>query len=322
MSDVVSKCGVHCIGPNRTGYGAFLQRIDMAGRRLSLVKCRDNFGAIDEPLALWPDVLIVGAFTQFDGFPFDYAAFEERAKLNPKIKVWEVLNEINGIWEEQAELYISLAPQFAANGWALCMFNCASGTPPYPEEDGGFAYSMIAEACHFMKDNGYPAYLGLHEYVLNEHTIGRFARLADYLEAQGALLPISITEYGFETHPGDDALMEMVKQNDPIYMADDRVLGCALWTLGGGGWAGSNYQTALPALGEYIATVEPLEPIPDDEWELDYWDLDGARIDGNPIDIEMNANHRLTPHAKKRAGQLKRFRGGFCRGLAYCACPK
>lgn len=273
MSVVVSKAGIHCVGPARNGYGPFLQAINAAGRRLAVVKCRDDFGAVDEPLALWPDVLCVGAFTEFDGFPFNWTAFETRALKNPKIKIWEVLNEINGEWQTQADLYITLAPQFAAHGWALCLFNCASGTPPLPGEPGNeVAYQQIARACKFMKDNGYPAYLGLHEYVSAGGTIGRFKPLADYLAAQGALLPIIVTEWLFETHPGDEAFMSAVRANDPVYMADARVLGCATWTLGGGGWAGSNFQTALPELGDYLVSVEPIDPPPlpaEDEFEFD-----------------------------------------------------
>lgn len=263
MSTIVSKVGIHCVGPNRNGYGAFLQTINGAGRKLSLVKCRDNFGAVDEPLTLWPDTLCIGAFTDFDRLPFDFDKFKTRALLNPKIKIWEVLNEEDApaTYAAKADLYIRLAPLFAAQGWSLCMFNCGSGNPALPYEDGGVSYREIARACRWMKDNGYTAYLGLHEYNSDGMTIGRFAFLADYLESQGALLPIAITEWGFETHPGDAHLLDFVESHDYIYMADPRVAGCALWTLGGGGWAGANYQTVLPKLGEYIATVAPLEPV-------------------------------------------------------------
>ena len=308
MSEVVSKCGIHCMGDRRDGYGPFLERIYSSGRRLSVVKVRDNLGAVDEPLALWPDVLCVGAFTEFDRLPFDFNRFKTRAMLNdPRIKIWEVLNEDDAsqTYSAKADLYINLAYQFDQLGWSLCMFNCASGTPPYPEEDGGVAYRHIARACRYMIDNGYTAYLGLHEYISDGGTMYRYKRLADYLASQGALLPIIITEWLFETHPGDDAFMSAVKAHDPDYMADPRVLGCATWTLGGGSWAGSNYQTALPRLGEYIATVAPVPPIEppptNDEWEFDYWELNGQRVDGNPIEIVMGDNYTLTPHAKKKS---------------------
>ena len=95
--DVVSKIGIHCIGPRRTGYGDFLKTIKAAGRKVCVVKCRDDFGAAHEAKQYWPDVLTVGAFTQFDGLNFDYAKFVSLAKRNPWIDYWEVLNEINEI---------------------------------------------------------------------------------------------------------------------------------------------------------------------------------------------------------------------------------
>lgn len=283
MSEVISKVGIHCVGPRRNGYGPFCQTIADAGRRLSLVKVRDDFGAVDQPLVLWPDVLCLGAITDYDGFPFDFDRFVARAQLKPQIKVWEVLNEINGQWVDQANFYIANMPRFAGLGWKLCMFNCASGTPPYPVEDGGIAYQEIARACKFAKDNGFDAYLGLHEYQSDGGTIGRFKVLADYLEAHGALIPIVITEYGFETHPGDAQFMAMIRANEPVY-ADPRIVGCATWTLGGGGWQDSNYENALPQLAEYIATVQPIEPPPANEFIFQHYAdaLTGAIISTDP----------------------------------------
>lgn len=270
MTQIVSKCGIHCIGSDRHNYRPFLQTIAKANRKLSLVKCRDDFGAISEPLDLWPDVLCIGAFTQFDRLPFSFDKFAKRAALNPRVKVWEVLNEDDApsTYSAKADLYMALAPKFAERGWSLCMFNCSSGTPRYPSEDGGASYGEIARACKFMKDNGYPAYLGLHEYNSDGGTLGRFKVLADYLEAHNALIPIVITEYGLETNKSDADYLSFVKKTDPIYMADKRVVGCALWTLGGSGWQGSNYDNMLPALGAYIATVSgpvtpPAPPPPD-----------------------------------------------------------
>ena len=73
---VVSKCGLHSINTSHPGYGTLLQTVNAAGRKLSLVKCRDNFGPAFEAAQLWPDVLTIGAQTAYDGFPFDYAKFK------------------------------------------------------------------------------------------------------------------------------------------------------------------------------------------------------------------------------------------------------
>ena len=261
---VISKIGVHCVGPRRTGYGAFLQTIKAAGRRLSVVKCRDDFGAAYEAKQYWPDVLTVGAFTQFDGLNFDYAKFVSLAKRNPWIDYWEVLNEINGQWVDQANLYISLMPRFRADGLRLAMFSCASGTPPLPSEDGGAAYSEIARACKEATFHRYDAILCLHEYV-SVGTIGRYVALRDYLVARGAMLPLVISEWGYETHPGDTQLLDTVRRYDTLYMSDEWVEGCATWTLGGGGWGASNYERALTQLAQHIATVAPVTPPPVDE---------------------------------------------------------
>ncbi len=264
---IVSKTGFHSNGSNQRGYGAALQRVAEAGRQISLIKCRDAFDAVSDALKLWPDVTIVGAFTEFDRLPFNYSAFEKRARLNPGVRVWEVLNEDDSpaTYDVKADLYISLASTFAANNWSLCMFNCGSGNPWLPDEDGGVSFNAIARACQYMKTHGFSAYLGLHEYASAKMTIGRYRHLADYLQARNCLLPIVIGEWGWETCENKATqYLEWVKLNDPIYMADDRVVGCGMWTLGGRGWGGSNYQTVLEQLGEYIATVQPPAPRPPD----------------------------------------------------------
>ena len=277
---IISAVGVHCVGPQRNGYGPFLQRINAAGRKLSVVKVRDDFGAVDQPLALWPDVLCISTKTDWDGGPLNAQdaanKIVEAHATKPAIHYWEYLNEIDGIYSEQADFYIQLMPLMKAAGLGLVLFSCANGTPQFPTAAQRLAsrflgrfvaaletpYDAVARACRFAKDNGYDAILGLHEYVSDGGTIGRYKILADYLAARNALIPIVISEWLYETHPGDTQFMQAVRDNDPVYMDDDRVLGCATWTLGGGGWQGSNYENALPQLGEYIATVGANQTMP------------------------------------------------------------
>lgn len=267
---IVSKVGVHCVGSQRNGYGPFIQTINTVGRKLSVVKVRDDFGAVDEPLKYWPDVLCIGCKTEYDGnmHVSPQVALNQILSMyqsKPVIKAWEYLNEVDGEYQAQADLYIGLLPLLAPYGLTLCMFNCATGTPHYPSADPA-PYQQIARACKFAKQNGFKAVLGLHEYIAPNgdpaDQIGRYKVLADYLESQGALIPIVITEWLTETYTGDVDFMNKVKQFDPVYMPDARVIGCATWTLGGGGWQGSNFQTALPQLGEYIATVQGVDPVP------------------------------------------------------------
>src|SRR5215510_4407305 len=139
-NQIVSKVGIHCVGPKKEGYGPFIQTINAAGRMLSVIKCRDDFGAVDQPLQYWPDVLCIGAQTIYDGNIHDSP---QQAMANilglynrkPVIKVWEYLNEVDGEYTAQADLYIGLLPLMASHGLTLCMFNCATGTPHYPEAD-------------------------------------------------------------------------------------------------------------------------------------------------------------------------------------------
>lgn len=264
---IVSKVGVSSVGSKRRGYAEFLQTIADAGRELPLVVCRGDFGAIDEPLQFWPHIVTIGGVPAWDDADYDvdvaYKRITRIAALNPKIQYWMYFNEREDVETQMADFYIALLPRLSAVGIGLCMFNSSSGRPQYPSIDP-VPYREISRACAFAKMHGYKACIGLHEYesVDGAHTIGRYRVLADYLESRGALLPIYITEWGHETNQSDADYMRFVREADPIYMADPRDVRCALWTLGGGGWGGANYQTMLPQLGEYIATVELITPIP------------------------------------------------------------
>lgn len=255
----ISKVGIHSVGPKRGGYGEFLQALLMAGRKPAVIKCRDDFGAALEAKQFWPDVLTIGAFTLFDGMEFDYSDFKRHASLNPWIDYWEVHNEINGLWLAQTEHYIDLMPRFASDGFGLVMYNCAEGTPQYPELGGGYAYNQIARACLFAKQNGFKVMLGLHEYGYGIDHVGRYKRLADHLDSIGALLPIVRTEYA-PTESGTmstQAFIDWIRANDPIN--DPRIVGDACWTIGGG-WF--DISPHLEALADYVISVDAPAPVP------------------------------------------------------------
>lgn len=263
--DVVSKIGVCSVGGNRTGYGAFLQTVKAAGRRVSVVVCYDDFGAAFEAKQTWPEILTVGMLTSTD-YGFDYAELKRKAQLNPWIDYWCVYNEIGGQsaseYARQADDYIALMPRMAADGIRLGMFSLASGTPPTLAEDGGACYAEIARACKFAVDNHIDALLCVHEYIGG---MGRYRNLIDYLVPRGAMLPLVVTEWGDVTFHGTAQMMDMIRANDPLYMGNQWVEGCANWAVGGGGWAGSNWSAAFPEVGQYIATVAPVvAPPPDD----------------------------------------------------------
>lgn len=251
------------------GYDECLDALVAAGRRPGLIKCRDNFGAIDGPLARWPEIVTIGAVTEWDDASFGVAEAYDNilrmARKNPGIKYWEYFNEMNGQYERQADFYIDLMLRLQTAGVGLCMFNSPSGAPQYAELDP-VPYREIARAAAFAKVNKCDVIIGQHEYAPPEGQaeadhLGRYKRLAEYLSLHNALLPIAITEWGWEVC-GDQtqAYFEWMKRVDAVYMGDDRVIGTAAWVLGGGGWGASNYQRILPKIGAYMAAVEPPAP--------------------------------------------------------------
>jgi len=281
--DTISKIGIHCVGPRRDGFRPFLQTIKDAGRKLSLVKCRDDFGAAFEAREFWPDVITIGAFADFDGFPFNFDKFAARARKNPHIQYWEVLNEINGEWQRQTDLYLSLADRFEAEGWRLCMFNCADGTPEFYDS---VAYRAIAQAAQALAPRGH--ILGLHGYGYNRDTnLLRYRHLHDYLVSVTAPIDVAMTEYGPSegSYIGDAPLLSWCADIDQELMRDDYLLGTALWTLGGGGWGAVNYQTALPKLGQYIATIPPVIVTP----PVNDYRITLTPPEGRPIVIDVPA---------------------------------
>jgi hypothetical protein len=280
----VSKCGVHSCGSKRAGYGEFLAACYAGNRQPGGVLCVGDFGAAFEAKQLFPEVMTIGRLGTWDGIPFtDYENLKKLAALNPWIDAWLIYNEINGAFavqtaeqrvqqiRSQSDDYIRLLPQFAADGLKLIGFGTASGTPFRPGEGGGegdFAYSQIARVCQFAQDNGYFFGLAMHEYWTpgdtdgagNQNTIGRCATMDAYLTARGLNTPIYITEFGLETYTTFEQYMACVRAADQIYMQIPRVKFFATWTTGRSGWGGSDIAPILPAMGEYVATVEPFEP--------------------------------------------------------------
>ena len=363
---IVSKAGVHSVGGARQDYGPALQEIYNAGRKIAGVKGRDDLGIVDQALALWPDMLCIGVKTQWDGGPFNAQQavnlILQAYQSKPVIKIWEFLNEINGLWSEQADLYIQMMPLMAQHGLTLEMFSCAVGTPQYPAAvtflqraksatiDLGKAlkygvfwkrlkralthttespYEAVLRACRYAVEHGYKVRLGLHEYVhhehpdQSEHMIGRFKTLADYLELNGALVPIDITEYLTETFPGDAEWQRLLQKYDQLYHDDPRVKTLMLWTVGGGGWGGSNWQTSMRWWGHYIATVQfpevpPTEPPPDPVEPTYSGQFAGNTLtmkDGAGIIWELGYPHQEPGYPVLKNGV--QYAGGFAEVLLY-----
>ena len=259
---VISKLAVHCLGPQRDNYRPFLERINGVGRQLAFTDCHDDYGAGSEAAQFWPTMLNIGDIESFKD-SFDIDVLREKAAQNPHINAWQLYNEIAGIWAWQADQQIAIMNQYGSE-FRFVLFNVANGGPPYPEEDGDVAYSNIARACKVAKAGGHM--LGLHEYGTDfdsGHTLFRYRRLVEYLQAHDALCPIVITEAGPNEGQfiGITPFVDWCKRYDTELMKDSAIVGCALWTLGGGGWQKVNFEAALPEMAEYIATVPDPNPV-------------------------------------------------------------
>lgn len=254
MTTIVSKLGLHSEGGSNTGLQEMYKRVLGAGREVAVIDCHDDYSAAFDAVKYWPDALTIGDLTAFES-KFNIDLLRLKSKQNPWVKYWQIFNEWNGDWVSQTDLLIRIM-QLYGNEFKFVIYNCGEGTPQYLERDP-IPYQEIARACRVARAGGH--LLGLHEYG----TIGdvdhmfRYRRLADYLAAHDALCPIVITEAGPDqgSFIGVDKFMTWAKAYDQGLMQDRYVIGCALWTLGGGAWSKVNFSPALPKLGEYIATV-------------------------------------------------------------------
>lgn len=271
---VFSLLGIHSSGPNHKNLGPCLDTIKAAGRMMAVVDCHDDYGAGFEANQKWPgEVLTIGDIESFKD-SFDIQLLREKARLNPHIRYWQVYNERNGDWASQTDSLISIMNEFGRE-FKFVIYNCSDGTPQYPEIDP-VPYAQVARACAVAKAGGHM--MAVHEYgpmeiidpvtgklKPNADHIFRYRKLADYLRARDALCDMVVTEAGPDEgrYVGDARFMEWCKAYDAGLMQDREYMrGAALWDTGGGGWSRVNFQSAFPALGQYIATVQPPVPPP------------------------------------------------------------
>jgi len=280
------------MGP-RNGYGAFLQTLARAGRPLAVVKCVDAFDAAQEAKAHLPGTLTVGRInkTRNGGHDIDLQAIEplqpDGSYVDPRkaardyydlvrskwlanrqsIDVWETFNEFSAHWGWQSDFYLAMMDLADSDGFRLALYACSSGNPP------GVAEVFLMLPClRAAKKRGH--FLALHEYG-GIGTSGSTIRGSDpyhalrYRHLYESLLipnqadpPLIITECapdcGFD-FPGVSPLVDDLAWYDAELRRDPYVVGAAVFTLGN--WANSNFQAALPALAEMVATT-PADPPP------------------------------------------------------------
>jgi hypothetical protein len=287
-----NKIGVHVNGSNRTGYGPFIQNTAAAGKPVAVVKCYLEWGAADEPALYSPGTLITGRASEAGGYGLegmneyvgqDAATFAQTVFYNalkplwdahPKIQVWEVFNEWDAHYDWQSAFLIKIMDlaETTSPPHRVALFGSATGTPPES------AWPYIADACKRAKAHGGHV-LALHEYPLDapdpppdghppgllqdayaahpEALILRYRRLYRYLIPRNADCPLVITEVaqgagGNFSEIGTDWFVQDFGWYDARLREDPYVIGCTIFTLGGNGWGGANFATALPALTSYI----------------------------------------------------------------------
>ncbi len=279
-----SKIGVHSIIGPRNGFGDFLQRIAGAGQSLAVVKCVDDFGAAFEAKKIVPNVFTVGRINDTPGA--DMQAFEPMTpngymdarrvaawyyglckpiwNANKRwIDAWETFNEFSAHWSWQGEFYMALMDLAERDGFKLVLYACSSGNPP----DACTVFQMLP-ALRAAKQRGH--YLSLHEYgnVGNDiptlrgtepyHAL-RYRQLYESIlipnQADPPLIISECGQNGGSTFPGTQVFIDDIEWYDANLRQDPYVIGATMFTLGN--WAGANFQAALPALADYIASTLP-----------------------------------------------------------------
>ena len=283
----MSKIGVHIVMGARTGYGAFLQRIAIAGRAPALIKCVDDFGGAEEAKTLFGSkVITVGRVNNGpggkdlqalepykpDGSPLDpkeaakyyYGLVVKTWTLNRKrIDVWETFNEYSAHWDWQGNFYMALMDLAEADGFKLALYACSTGNP-----NNVATVMQMLPVLRAAKKRGH--YLALHEYgnvgtniitlkgTEPYHAL-RYRQLYESIlipnEADPPLLITECGQNGGSTFPGLTVFMNDIEWYDSELCRDPYVLGAALFTLGN--WAGANFKSALPTLADYIASGQP-----------------------------------------------------------------
>jgi hypothetical protein len=277
-SGPVSKVGVHVVIGPRNGFGSFVTQCTAAGRPLAVVKGVDDFGAAYDAKLRSSQTLTIGHVNAAGNHdmqawePINYSSAADAASqyynlirpiwnLNPWIDIWETFNEFSARWEWQADFYMTLMDLAEAAGYRLGLYAASVGNLPES------AFPAFVRACQRAKAHG-GHILTLHEYggILDADPPSgtlrgsglalRYRYLYETLRATNADCPLVISECGQNGGGGFVSIGPFVADfawYDAELMRDDYVLGCAAWTLGN--WGGASFQTALPALANYIITA-------------------------------------------------------------------
>ena len=286
-----SKVGLHIVPGRRTGFGTFLQRLVDACVNLAVVKAVDDLSPLREVERLMPGTFTVGrlntATDPATGVTFDLQAFNpsdfhnsarEAAEVYwylaaptwlrfPEVNAWELFNEYSSDWGWQGAFFIEMMKRADEAGLKLVLYAFSAGNPPL----NNATIAEIAPALRYAMAHGH--YLSVHEYggiVPNDPDTLRGSILALRYRQLYAALPADARPRLIVSEAGQAGGYEFIGVQPFIedyawYSArlaeDHYVVGVAAWTLGN--WGSANFQDALPALADYLISVETPAPLLD-----------------------------------------------------------
>ena len=284
-----SKVGLHIVPGRRTGFGTFLQRLVDACVNLAVVKAVDDLSPLREVERLMPRTLTVGrlntATDPATGVTFDLQAFKpgdfhnsarEAAEVYwylaaptwlrfPEINAWELFNEFSSDWGWQSSFFIEMMRRANEAGLKLILYAFSAGNPPLDSA----TIAEITPALRYAAAHGH--YLSVHEYggvasgdpdTLQGSILAlRYRQLYAALpaDARPRLIVSEAGQAGGCCFIGTQPFIEDYAWYSARLAEDHYVVGVAAWTLGN--WGSANFQDALPALSDYLISVEM--PIPD-----------------------------------------------------------
>ena len=285
---ITSRIGLHIVPGRRTGFGTFLQRLVDACINLSVVKAVDDLSPLREVERLMPGTLTVGrlntAIDPATGVTFDLQAFKpgdfhnsarEAAEVYwglvtpvwirfPEVDAWELFNEFSSDWGWQSSFFIETMKRADEAGLKLVLYAFSAGNPPLDNT----TIAEITPALRYAMAHGH--YLSVHEYggvVPNDPDTLRGSILALRYRQLYAALPtdarprLIVSEAGQAggcCFIGTQPFIEDYAWYSARLAEDHYVVGVAAWTLGN--WGNANFQDALPALADYLISVETPAP--------------------------------------------------------------
>lgn len=290
-----SKLGLHTVKPNNAF--PFVREVTEAGGLVRLVKGVGNFGVLREIKSVSPRTVTIGRWPYVEtvetaGDPEQTAAWVMQQHMEAwqhdrdAVDYWEVLNEVNPGNPENhqwlARFYWAAMDIAESQGYRLALFSYPAGAPEWQEwaaivrtgifaraKRGGHILALHEYDWPFLRFNWGGSLPGQPAYDPERGVFaGRYRHLyRDFLIPRGEVIPLAITECGFDpgivgAAPGFAWKRQWLRElawYDSKLVEDDYVIGAAIFTLGGGAdFAIFDYEALLPDLRKYILQLKDL----------------------------------------------------------------